>query len=60
MAKYIDLEKGGNVLDIGCGTGHFLMQFNEKWKKYGIEVSDSTIFGISDNGVLGSGTLPAN
>ena len=29
-----------NVLDIGCGTGDFLCQFNEKWSKYGIEVSD--------------------
>jgi len=41
IKKYFDIDKGGNVLDIGCGTGDFLSLFSKKWKKYGIEISDS-------------------
>jgi SAM-dependent methyltransferase len=40
LHKYFNLDKGGNILDIGCGTGSFLSQFDAKWKKYGIEISD--------------------
>lgn len=39
LNKYFDLDKGGNVLDIGCGTGGFLSLFGDKWNKYGIEIS---------------------
>jgi SAM-dependent methyltransferase len=40
IKKFFDISRGGNVLDIGCGTGKFLSLFGEKWHKYGIEVSD--------------------
>jgi len=40
LQDYFNLDKGGYVLDIGCGTGGFLSQFDAKWKKYGIEISD--------------------
>lgn len=40
LLKYFNTEKGGNVLDIGCGTGGFLSQFGTHWIKYGIEISD--------------------
>lgn len=40
LKKYFNIDKGGSVLDIGCGTGNFLSLFGEKWRKYGIEVSD--------------------
>lgn len=40
LKKYFDIDKGGNVLDIDCGTGDFLSLLGVKWKKYGIEVSD--------------------
>lgn len=40
LKKYFDLDKGGRVLDIGCGRGNFLSLFGEKWQKYGIEISD--------------------
>lgn len=40
LSEYIDMDKGGTVLDIGCGTGDFLSLLNdEKWYKYGIEIS---------------------
>lgn len=31
---------GGTVLDVGCGVGGFLSRFDDRWVKYGIEVSD--------------------
>ena len=31
---------GGNVLDVGCGVGGFLHEFDDRWTKYGIEPSD--------------------
>jgi len=40
LKKYLDINKGGNVLDVGCGTGDFLSLFATGWKKYGIEISD--------------------
>lgn len=40
IKKRFDIDKGGNVLDIGCGTGEFLVLFGKNWKKYGIEISD--------------------
>jgi 2-polyprenyl-3-methyl-5-hydroxy-6-metoxy-1,4-benzoquinol methylase len=34
-------QKGGTILDIGCGTGEFLHSFEKaKWKKVGIEPSE--------------------
>lgn len=40
LKKYFDINKGGNVLDVGCGTGGFLSLFVTGWKKYCIEISD--------------------
>lgn len=40
LKEYFDIDRGGNVLDIGCGTGGFLSLFGAKWEKYCIEVSD--------------------
>lgn len=31
---------GGEILDIGCGTGAFLAGLDDRWKKYGFEVSE--------------------
>lgn len=39
LQKYFDLNQGGKVLDIGCGTGDFLSLFDSSWRKYGIEIS---------------------
>ena len=35
--------EGGRILDVGCGTGRFLQQFDERWQKYGVDVSDFAI-----------------
>lgn len=41
IKEYINgVDKGKTVLDIGSGRGEFLSLFNNKWKKYGIEISD--------------------
>ncbi|MBN1615176.1 MAG: class I SAM-dependent methyltransferase [Deltaproteobacteria bacterium] len=40
LRAYFNLDMGGNILDIGCGTGGFLSQFDATWRKYGIEISD--------------------
>lgn len=41
IKKYIpDFEKGGRVLDIGCGRGEFLSLFGKNWEKFGVEISD--------------------
>lgn len=31
---------GGTIMDVGCGVGGFLSRFDDRWQKYGIEVSD--------------------
>ncbi len=40
LGQYVDLARGGNALDMGCGTGGFLERLGPNWNKYGIEVSD--------------------
>lgn len=52
IKKYFDLDKGGNVLDIGCATGDFLLLFGDKWKKYGIEISDFARDAARKNGII--------
>jgi SAM-dependent methyltransferase len=31
---------GGNILDVGCGLGDFLMTFDDRWQRYGTEISE--------------------
>jgi len=40
IAKKINLKDGGKILDVGCGIGSFLDLFDNKWDKYGVEVSE--------------------
>ncbi|MFA6039778.1 MAG: class I SAM-dependent methyltransferase [Candidatus Peribacteraceae bacterium] len=40
LRQFVDMTRGGNALDMGCGTGGFLERLGPTWKKYGIEVSD--------------------
>lgn len=34
------LGDSGSLLDIGCGPGTWLAQFDRRWRKYGVDVSD--------------------
>jgi 2-polyprenyl-3-methyl-5-hydroxy-6-metoxy-1,4-benzoquinol methylase len=37
-------KEGGRILDVGCGLGKFLAQFDpQKWDRYGVDVSDIAI-----------------
>ena len=38
---YLGSHIGGSILDVGCYSGNFLAGLPEKFKKYGIEPSDS-------------------
>ena len=43
---------GGSVLDVGCGLGDFLDLFpDERWKKYGVEVSQHAIEACQAKGI---------
>lgn len=37
--SYINSLKPGRILDIGCGPGFLLSGIDNKWKKYGVEIS---------------------
>jgi len=52
IKKYFDVEKGGNVLDIGCGEGGFLSLFGANWKKYGVDISGYALEVAKKNGVI--------
>lgn len=52
LKKYFNLDKGGNILDIGCGTGEFLSLFGKEWRKCGIEVSDFARAIAEEKGVI--------
>ena len=41
--NFLNKQKGGSVLDIGCGLGFFLSALNNKWEKYGLETSLDSI-----------------
>lgn len=52
LKNIFDLEKGGKVLDVGCGQGDFLMLFNSKWKKYGMEISEFAKRNAEKRGII--------
>lgn len=52
LKRYFDLNQGGKVLDIGCGTGDFLLLFGSKWEKYGIEISPFARKVASQKGIV--------
>ncbi len=52
IKKYFDINKGGNVLDIGCGEGGFLSLFGQNWKKYGVDISGYALEEARKNGII--------
>ncbi len=39
ILNYINQINPGKILDVGCGYGWLLSALNNKWKKYGVEIS---------------------
>ena len=33
-------KRDGNILDFGCGGGHFLDRVSKNWQRYGVDLSD--------------------
>lgn len=52
LQQYFNLSQGGNVLDIGCGTGGFLQLFGRRWQKFGIEVSEFASSMAENRGII--------
>lgn len=46
---FVNSLNGGKILDAGCGPGFFLAEVNDKWKKYGVEISKYNIDFIKKN-----------
>jgi len=40
ILKHLKRAKPGKILDVGCGHGWLLSSLNQKWKKYGMDVSE--------------------
>lgn len=39
LKRLLKYKNSGRILDVGCGLGLFLDLFDDKWDKYGVEVS---------------------
>lgn len=40
ILNYLNKKKPGKILDLGCGHGWLLSALNNKWKKFGLDVSE--------------------
>lgn len=54
---YINNLSGGKFLDVGCGLGFFLSGVEDKFDKYGVEVSQYSYEYASKYGKIHTGTL---
>lgn len=51
-AKIEQLKSEGRILDVGCGIGMFLSEFNsKKWEKYGTDISEVAIAEARSKGI---------
>lgn len=62
LDEFESYRKNGNILDVGCGRGSFLVEAKKRgWEVYGTEYSDTAIQLCSKNGIkMTSGRLSAN
>jgi len=52
LIKIESFKSGGKILDIGCGIGNFLSQFDErKWERFGVDVSELAIKAARSRGI---------
>ena len=54
---YINRLDAGRILDVGCGMGDLLSAVNEKWEKFGLEVSEFAAAEASKYGDIYVGSL---
>jgi len=51
IKKIVNIKMKGKVLDVGCGEGEFLLQFGNKWDKFGTEINENLINICSQKGI---------
>ena len=56
--EFLESLPPGRILDVGCGLGFLLSGLGEKWKKYGVEVSEYAAGYASEWGTIHHGLLP--
>ena len=55
--EFINKQKPGIILDVGCGLGSFLSAIDDRWEKYGIEISEFASEHAKKYGKIHIGTL---
>ena len=58
LIDFISSIKPGKVLDVGCGPGFLLSALNNKWDKYGVDVSQTALEHCSKYAKVFCGKLP--
>jgi len=44
-------KTGGRILDVGCGDGAFLAGLDDRWEKWGIDISPAAVQMATDKGI---------
>lgn len=52
IIKKLVKQNSGNILDYGCGGGHFLSRVSGDWLKYGIDISEDARAVARSKGIL--------
>lgn len=55
--EYLNGLSGGRLVDVGCGLGYLLSGLDERWEKYGVEVSAFAAERAREWGRIHCGTL---
>ena len=57
ILSYLKKQKPGKLLDVGCGHGWLMSGLNNKWNKYGIDISNFASKSASRYGKIFTGDL---
>ena len=57
ILSYLKKQKPGKLLDVGCGHGWLMSALNNKWNKYGIDISSFASKSASKYGKIFIGDL---
>ncbi len=55
LVDFVHNLGSGTLLDVGCGPGFFLSQLNDKWDRYGFDISEHALEKASDFATCYSG-----